>query len=320
MSVEPAKDDDSIRGTQRVRRLVKPVMMVIGLGFVVFAVWDIVRRWESGHVHVVWVAALLSLVPLFIGSLIQGFGWIALIGRMSGQRVPFGASLALYLDSQLARYTPGKVGLPLVRMAGGKRIGVPAARIGSSVGVEMLSWLSVGSVVGFSLLFGTGHLAPGVAKVLGRWSPPLLVLSVVGVLVLLLVDQRRYPRFVRRIVGAKGEGALVPLRLPLVHVLYWATWAAHGYLASRAIGADPRSALASMGLFVLAPMGGFIALAAPAGVGVREAILSVGLAPTAGSAAALSAAAISRGASLAGDIGAWLLVRPFNRVAARSEG
>ncbi len=313
MSGEPASDDDSIRGTARIRRLVKPVMMVIGIGFVAYAAWDIVKRWESGTVHVAWMFAILSLVPLFVGSLIQGFGWIALIGRMSGRRVPFGASLSLYLDSQLARYTPGKVGLPLVRMAGGDRIGVPAGRIGASVGVEMLSWLSVGSLVGFSLLLGTGHLAPGAAKMLGRWSPPLLAASLVGVLVLLLVDQRRYPRFVRRILGAEGEGALVPLGLPLVHVAYWATWAAHGYLASRAIGADPRAALASMGLYVLAPMGGFIALAAPAGVGVREAILSVGLAPSAGSAAALSAAAISRAASLIGDIGAWLAARPLGR-------
>lgn len=313
MSGGPAKDDDSVGGTQRIRRLVKPVMMVIGLGFVVFAAWDIVQRWESGTVHVVWLPALLSLIPLFVGSLIQGFGWIALIGRMSGRRVPAGPSLALYLDSQLARYTPGKVGLPLVRMAGADRVGVPAARIGSSIGVEMLSWLSVGSVVGFALLLGTGHLAPGVARVLGRWSPPLIAASLAGVLVLLLVDQRRYPGFVRRILGAQGEGALVPLRLPLVHVLYWSTWAVHGYLASRAIGADPRSALAGMGLYVLAPLGGFIALAAPAGVGVREAILSVGLASSTGSAAALSAAAISRAASLVGDIGAWLVVRPFGR-------
>lgn len=313
MSDEPPKVDDPARGTARLRRMAKPVMMIIGIGFVAYAAWDIVQRWESGTVHVVWLPALLSIIPLFVGSFIQGFGWIALVDRMSGRRVPAGPSLSLYLDSQLARYTPGKVGLPLVRMAGADRIDVPAARIGSSIGVEMLSWLSVGSLVGFGLLFSTGHLAPGVAKVLGRWSPPLIAASLAGVLVLLLVDQRRYPRFVRRIVGAKGTGALVPVRLPLVHVLYWSTWAVHGYLASRAIGADPQAALASMGLYVLAPMGGFIALAAPAGVGVREAILSVGLAPSSGSAAALSAAAISRAASLIGDIGAWLAARPLGR-------
>ncbi len=313
MSGQPAPNDDSIRGTQRLRRLVKPVMMVIGIGFVAYAAWDIVQRWESGTVHVVWLPALLSVIPLLVGSFIQGFGWIALIDRMSGKRVPMGPSLALYLDSQLARYTPGKLGLPLVRMAGGKRIGVPAARIGSSIGVEMLSWLSVGGLVGFGLLVLTGSLAPGAAKMLGHWSAPLLLGSLLGVLVLLFVEQRRYPRFVRRILGAHGEGALVPPSLLVINLIYWLTWAVHGYLASRAIGADPRAALASMGLYVLAPIGGFVALAAPAGVGVREAILSVGLAPSAGSAAALSAAAISRAASLVGDVGAWLAARPLGR-------
>jgi len=320
VSERPAGDDASGRGAQRVRRLVKPVMMIIGFGFIAYAAYDIVRRWESGTVHVVWLPALLSIIPLFIGSLIQGFGWIALVDRMSGRHVPTGPSLALYLDSQLARYTPGKVGLPLVRMAGAKRIGVPAARIGSSIAVEMLSWLSVGALLGFGLLSLTGDLAPGVARLLGHWSPVLLLVSLSGVLVLLLVDRRRFPRFVLRIVGSEGSGALVPLRLPAVHLLYWATWAVHGYLASRAIGVDSRTALAGVGLYVLAPMGGFIALAAPAGVGVREAILSVGLAPSAGSAAALSAAVISRAASVLGDLGAWLVARPFARASAADGG
>ena len=55
------------------------------------------------------------------------------------------------------------------------------------------------------------------------------------------------------------------------------------------------------------------ALAAPAGVGVREAILSISLAPAVGSAPALAIAVASRAASLVADVIAWAALKRWAR-------
>ena len=93
--------------------------------------------------------------------------------------------------------------------------------------------------------------------------------------------------------------------------------AVHGYLTSRAIHAPVDVALGSMGFYVLAPVMGFLALAAPGGLGVREAVVSIALSAATSPAAALYAALLSRGTSVIVDFGVWMIFRPFRDRGAR---
>jgi uncharacterized membrane protein YbhN (UPF0104 family) len=185
--------------------------------------------------------------------------------------------------------------------------------IGVSVFVEILSLLAVGGVVAFAALLTTGNLAGQSAAHLGGWSIPILCAFGVATVLLLAVDRRFIPEALRRYVDDGGSGPVVPMRLPLVHVVYWITWVIHGYLVSRAVGAVHVHALAGSGLFALAPIVGFLAIVTPGGLGVREVVLTVGLASAYGTAAAASAAVASRALSLMGDVLSWLLFRPFGR-------
>jgi len=292
-----------------------PLFMTIALIFVGYSIWDLAHRWQKTQVSLAVPWALVSLVPLAIGCLIQGRGWIALIERMTEKRVPRGPALSLYMDSQLARYTPGMVGLPFVRMAGAARLGVSAVAVGSSVGLEMLSWTAVGGAIGFASLFWLPARS-GLTALLGAWAVPLVLAFASAVIVLSCVDRARLPGFVVRVLKVSGTGPLVPFSLPFAHIFYWLCWAAHGLFLSHAFGAGFDVALDTSGLYALATVGGFVALAAPAGVGVREAILSVSLAPALGSAPALSIAVASRAASLASDICVWLVLKRWARGAA----
>lgn len=289
-----------------------PLFMTIALIFVAYSAWDLAHRWQKTKVSLDLSWALSSIVPLGVGCLIQARGWIALIERMTARRVPRGPALSLYMDSQLARYTPGMVGLPFVRMAGAARLGVSALSVGSSVGLEMLSWTAVGGGVGFASL---SWLPPssGLMALLGAWALPIVLGFAAILLVLSCVDRARLPAFVVRVLKVDGSGSLVPFSLILTHLLYWASWAVHGFMMSRAFGAAPALALSTSGLYALATVGGFVALAAPAGVGVREAILSISLAPAVGSAPALAIAVASRAASLAADIVAWAALKRWAR-------
>jgi hypothetical protein len=291
-------------GEKSALKRLKPLFMLVALGFVLYSAWDLSRRWQHSRVSLDLPWALASVLPLGLGCLIQGRGWIALIERMTARSVPRGPALSLYMDSQLARYTPGMVGLPVVRMAGAPRLGVPALAIGSSVGLEMLSWTAVGGALGFASLFALPSRT-GLTALLGAWAVPIVLCFALGVIALSFVDRARLPNFVLRVLKVTGSGPLVPPSLPLAHLAYWLTWALHGYLLTRAFGAAPSLALSTSGLYALATVGGFVALAAPAGVGVREAILSVSLAPALGSAPALAVAVASRAASLCADLLVW---------------
>jgi uncharacterized membrane protein YbhN (UPF0104 family) len=303
---------DAVSEAGRLKRWVKPVMNLLAAVFVVIAAHDVITRWGETKVTLSTGLAVLAFVPLFLSCLVQGVAWIALTERMSARKLPRMQAMSLYLASQLARYTPGKIGLPLVRMEGAPRLGLTRTLAGISILVESLSWTATGAVLGFLLLAVTVPDA-GLGAVLGKLALPGFGLSLLGLLVAMSVDRTRYPRKVRALLAPGGQGPIVPLALPLVQVAYWSLVAVHGYLMSRALGASFDSGMTSMGFYVVASVAGFVVLAAPAGLGVREAVLLAGLTPSVGASGALGAALISRAASLVADILIWGVVRAFSR-------
>lgn len=304
-----ANAPDATTSAKRLKRWLRPLMWLVTAVFVAWTAFDLVKRWNGRSIHVdaLWLGA--SLVPVLVGAVLQGVGWIALVERMAQTEVPRKRALSLYFASQLARYTPGKVGLPIVRMNGAAELGLSRRLVGVSVLIEMLSWLATGAVVGFSLLSLSEVPSSGVGALAGKLATPLLVASLGGAFLLVAVDRRHAPSALKRALDLDGRGALVPLRLPAWQLLYWLTWALHGYFLARALGATSAEARATMGFSPLANVLGFAALAAPAGVGVREAVLVAGLGPIIGSAGAIGAAIVSRLVSLVADLGTWLALR-----------
>jgi len=298
-----------VGGAARLKRWLGPVMNVMAAIFVVITAIDLVKSWDGRKVQVDFALAAACVAPCIAGAVIQGCAWLLLIERMSQKKMPVLEGLATYFDSQLARYTPGKIGLPLVRMEGAAKLGFSRRLIGASVLLESLCWTAMGSVVGFGLLWLGDVPADGVAGLAGRFALPLLLASLAGVILLVVLDRERLPQKLRTLFALDGSGRIAPLRLPALEFVYWLTWAAHGYFLTLSLGADQHGAVGTMGFNPLANVLGFVALAAPAGVGVREAVLVAGYGSILGSGGALSAAVVSRVASLIADIGVWALVR-----------
>jgi uncharacterized membrane protein YbhN (UPF0104 family) len=305
---------DAVSEAGRLKRWVKPVMNLLAAVFVVLAARDVFMRWGETSVTLSPGLAVVAFIPLFLSCLAQGAAWILLTERMGSKKIPRTQAMSLYLLSQLARYTPGKIGLPLVRMEGAPRLGLTRTLVGISVLVESLAWTATGAVVGFLLLALTVPDA-GLGAVLGKLALPGFGLSMLGLGVLLVVDRARYPGKVRALLAPGGAGPVIPFAVLLVELAYWSLVAVHGYLMSRALGASFDSGMTSTGYYVVAPVAGFVVLAAPAGLGVREAVLLAGLTPSVGASGALGAALISRAASLLADILIWLVVRAFSRSA-----
>lgn len=293
----------------RFRLIARIVLGAAAAVFIGFACYKLALRWESGKVALNWWWIFAAGVPIAVGTVVLALGWKWIMERAVGHAVPLRPALTLHFESQMARYTPGKVGMPLVRMAGAARLGVPASVAGYSVLTESISMIAVGGVVGFALLVSTAGGAGGVLAVFGQLGVLGLAAFVGVALVLVFVDRRRFPAAVLRILKAQGSGPLVPRRAPLAHAFYWLTWAVHGYLAARSVGISSLHAFHGSGLYVLAPIAGILALATPSGIGVREAVLSMGLAPVVGAAPAVATAIVSRAISLAVDCLVWAFGR-----------
>jgi hypothetical protein len=214
--------------------------------------------------------------------------------------------LAVYAVSGLGKYVPGKVGQPVLRMTGVAPYGGSLLLVGSSMAIELLSWIALGGLFAASLLvLGEGELG----DTLGAYALPVGVLSLVSVLVLATLDHARYPAFVRNVLRLERPGPVLPLRTLVAHAAHWSLWALHGVLLARAVGlSDLSQAFHATAFIVLAPIAGFLAVPMPAGVGVRESLIVLGLAPSVGAANALAVALLSRVATLSADVLLWLVL------------
>jgi uncharacterized membrane protein YbhN (UPF0104 family) len=183
--------------------------------------------------------------------------------------------------------------------------------------VEIMSSVPVGATVSVALLALVGSAVVEPLAAASRWAIAPAIAFAAAALLLVTVDRRRFPAFALKLLRLEGKGPLCPVVVPVVHAGYWALWASHGVLISHAVGADLSLSIASSGLYVMGPIVGFLAVAAPAGIGVREAVLSMGLASHLGPAPALAAAILSRAISLLADILAWALSRAILRSADR---
>lgn len=307
---KPCAEAASTLGSRRRgHRVLRAAMGGLALVFVVYAAAELRSRWDAGSIAFLWLPTLLSITPLALGAVLLAWGWKRLLQSMIGKHVPTWPAIALNLESQLARYAPGKLGVPMIRMAGAPSLGVSGPLAGTSLLIEMLSFVAVGGLVSMLLLKLGAGLEAAMAG-LGQWAIPLLIAFGITTLLLLLLDRRRYPGVVRRLMSIEGTGPVVPVVLLPVHLGYWLTWAVHGYLVTRSVGGTHEQALATIGFYCLAPIAGFLALVTPGGIGVREAVLSIGLVPSIGPSAALAAAVISRAVSLVSDVCVWLGTRP----------
>jgi hypothetical protein len=284
--------------------------------FVAATLWRLGRGWRSADVRLNWPILLIVTLCLVTANLMQAMAWVSLLNRMAQRFIPAAPILSGFMAGQLARYIPsGKVALLVVRTAAVAKLGLPTQLVASSIGIEVLSWLTVGMLFAAALLSGMGGPAQGLGSMISAWSLPLAIATVLGIVVLLTVDRRKFPRFALHAVRAQGSGPLLSLQVLLWQAGSWLGPVIQGILLPVAVGGTFAQAWPNVGLFLLAPIAGFLALVAPGGLGVREAILSYALAAEIGPSRALAVALLARGTYIVSEVLAWLATRWLDRPA-----
>jgi len=238
-----------------------------------------------------WGVFALSCGLLLAGYLASAALWGILVAELGGPRLGATAVVPVFLVANLGRYLPGKLwqiaGLAVLAL----RLGVPAS-VSTAAAV-----LGQAMALGGAVLVGSLALM-GREESLGGWSLLSLVV-VAGVLAVALLPplQRRAVRIWYRLARHPGEqvapGAGSTLRWLVLYTLNWVLYAGSFWVLARSLEL-PGSALEVGSAFAAAYVLGYLALFAPAGIGVREGFLVLFLSPAMGAGPAGALAIVAR--------------------------
>lgn len=237
-----------------------------------------------------WIAAACAL--LAAGYAVSAWIWGRMVRDLGGPQLETADAVRIYLIANLGRYVPGKLwqvaGLAL--LARGKGVSTPVATAAAFVGQAV--------ALAGAMLIGLMALAQAPPP-LGRMAPLALLGTAVVVLIVTIPGIfRPLLRLLLRWVPGEAPadvpiGALEGVRWLALYTLNWGGYALAFWLLMRGLSL-PGSPLVLGPAFAAAYVLGYLALFAPAGLGVREGALVVLLSPTVGPGAAALAAVVAR--------------------------
>jgi hypothetical protein len=225
--------------------------------------------------------------------------WRALLAGL-GAEVGLGESWNVYFVSQLGKYLPGSAWPVLAQMEFARRKGIARS---SMLAANVLS-IAVGLVTGLLVAAAVLPFAAPSAVSQYWWAFAAIVPLVA------LLHPAVLPTALNWVLARLGRDVAVP-RAPLGSVLRSSLWALaswmfyglHAYALTDALhGGGARGVAVSFGGFALAVCAGILFLPAPAGAGVRDAVLIATFGLILGTGAALSSGLLSRGELILADV------------------
>lgn len=254
----------------------------------------------------------LAMLPYLLAYAALAGAWYCLL-RLFGLRTPATRVFGIYLTTQIAKYLPGNVGHHIGRVYLASKHEMPALRVGLSMAVEMLLIVAVALLLSLPL---APLLAERVGAGIAGWRMILAIGVVIAVGVSATLYLLRHHHAVKstriHLVAALREaraqqttrhlfGAITLIALALV-----LAGSSLVVLCSTSADLDPGTIMKGVALVCAAWIVGFATPGAPAGLGVREAVLLAGLGAMFDRQTAIEATVVFRGVSVAADLIAFL--------------
>jgi uncharacterized membrane protein YbhN (UPF0104 family) len=243
---------------------------------------------------------LVGAIGIYVAVILTGaLSWRLLLTAFGATPLPWAAERQL-LISQIGKYVPGNVVQYLGRAAMAIKSGAPAKTVGVALVTETAAILLGGLLaVAIALAFAP-ELAAGLLQLLPETSRMLWIgIAAAAVLVLLGGFARMFSRRLGSLPKVKSATLLAIVLLNTIALLLLGL-SLHLVIVALSANAVPLSL--SVAVFAAAWIAGFATPGAPGGLGVRETVITLGLAPLLGGAVALSVALLHRGASVLGDV------------------
>ena len=243
-------------------------------------------------------AASIALYVVVI--LLGAFGWRILLSAL-GNPLPWRSAGRQVLIPQIGKYLPGNFAHYLGRATMTAQSGVPPATIGIALAAEVGATIA-GGLLAIAMSVGFAPELKGSIRTVFPNAPPIsspaivtgvFLVSLCTIIVPILLRQfKRMPQL--RLGGLLAAVAVYGISFVLLGI-------------SLRFIASSLSSLAvplplSVALFAAAWIAGLVTPGAPGGLGVRETVLTIGLAPILGGSVALAVALLHRGVSVLGDV------------------
>jgi len=252
-----------------------------------FALGDALGERLAGTAPVAFAG---SLAAYLVGAAALGVAWVCLVRAMTGAAPDAHALYIAHLRSQLAKYLPGNVFHFAYRHAAARREGVGHVPLGGALAFESILLIAAAAMLALGVVADPriDQIAPWACTIVHAAPVAALLACVAVVFVLRKRASTSATRSAPAIAAAFAIDiaffvlAAVALRLLCVQpqALPFAAWC--GWLA-------------------LAWVVGYVTPGAPGGLGLRETVLVLGLAPVVGDAEAMALALGYRLVTLAAD-------------------
>lgn len=265
---------------------------VVAVAFFVIAAFGLVAlpvKWDLLRETTQWNGVAISLLVLAVGQAIRGMmGWAS--GHSFDVEMKPRESYVYWHLSQVAKYVPGGIWLVPARAVFYADHGMPATVGTAAVLWELTTVLITGIVI--ALLAGAGFLIEGQGVTLLVVAVALLGAALWSGAVWRLLDRRgvKGADLIAETLSRSWRARTRVIGLPtLVAITSWLVIGAGFHILLLSV--DPTvgfSWFESTGRYVAAWVAGFLVVFAPAGLGVREATLTLALTPALGGATALA--------------------------------
>lgn len=265
---------------------------------------DSIQRWRhlfEGPAPYLFMAAWMLMAGVL------GAWWTLFLRWRFAVHLPVRDWLPVQALAWGGRYLPGKLGLFAGKLALVDRPGLGGRRLAYSVFWEQLAFVLSALVA--AALFLAGPVAGSHEVLVAHWDWLRFVAGMAGVAAFLSMDAVFKRFFPEPLEPAQGLGLGKRFGLLLIYLLphLLVGMAAYPLLCALIPEAAPLGIPGTIGLLALANLAGILAVFAPAGMGVREAVLGFGLLAFAPLPVALAFSAVLRLLTLLADVAFFLL-------------
>ncbi|GAA3193799.1 hypothetical protein GCM10010468_03270 [Actinocorallia longicatena] len=279
------------RRLRALARALRPVLGVCAVGFLAVRLYE--GRAEVGAAldglsYRPFAAALALVVA---GLVCMMLAWRTILADL-GSPLPRRRAARVMFLGQLGKYVPGSVWSVVGMAELGSDEGVPRRRTLAATAISLAITLACALALSITRL--PALYWPVLVAVVVGLHPRALTLGV-GALMRLT---RRDP--LERTVSGRGV-----LRATGWTVLGWTLWGSHVWVLAAAVAPDEpvlRLWPLAVGVYALAWASGILFLLAPAGLGVLDGALVLGLTPALGGGAALTVAVVTRAVLVLADL------------------